>query len=146
MDDSSDVLVAALEAEAGLSTAAEILDNTSRYDPRRISKAIISHFSKSRSVVYERDSRGISGQLSSDFLRFANTRLLNQLIEDCSAARNPVNDLIVGYCVFELLQRMIKADHQAFRKAEDAYSTERFFFSLVGLGQVSLGSVRPEAC
>lgn len=140
------LLAAALKAEGGLSTAAEILDNTSRYDPKRIAAAIIDYFSQpNRSTVFERDSRHIAGELSSDFLRFSNTRLLNQLIEDCCNDRTHAKDLIVGYCVFELLQRRIPSERQVYKKAAAAYGNGNFLFGLSGLGTVSLSSVEPDS-
>jgi len=144
MDDCTEVLMEALRSVNGLSTAAEILDNTSTYAPARISKCIVEYFSKDRrTVVYEHDNHGVSGELSSDFLRFANTRTLNQIIEDCSSTRMPQKDIIVGYVIFELLQRKIACDHSVFKVALKGYGTERFTFALAGLGQVSLGSVAP---
>jgi len=68
MDDCTDVLMVTLRSEDGLSTAAEILDNTSTYDPIRISKAIVEYFSKHRrTVVYANENHEVSGELSSDF-------------------------------------------------------------------------------
>jgi hypothetical protein len=144
MDDCTDVLLGALRSEGGLSTAAEILDNASTYDPIRVSKGIVDYFSKQRrAVVYANDSYGVSGELSSDFIRYANTRTLNQIIEDCSSARTPGKDIIVGYAVFELQQRKLPCDHSAFTAALKGYGNPRFTFALAGLGQVSLESVFP---
>jgi hypothetical protein len=144
MDDCTDVLVAALLSEDGLSTAAEILDNTATYDANRVSKAIVEYFSKGRrTIVYTNDEHGASGELSSDFLRFANTRTLNQIIEDCSSARTPEKDIIVGYAVFELIQRKLPCDHSVFKAALKGYTIARFTFALAGLGQVSLESICP---
>lgn len=144
MDDCTDVLMVALHSEGGLSTAAEILDNTSTYDPIRISKGIVEYFSKHRrTVVYANDNYGVSGELSSDFIRFANTRTLNQIIEDCSSIRTPEKDIIAGYAIFELQQRKLPCDHSAFKAALKGYGTARFTFALAGLGQVSLASVSP---
>jgi hypothetical protein len=144
MDDATEVLISALASDEGLSTAAEILDNTSRYDPKRVSKAVIMYFdAPRRSIVVDIDAYRVSGQLSSDFLRFSNTRLLNQLIEDCISPRTPERDLLVGCCVFEFVQRQIPCEHSIFYKALDAYKTDRFTFNLAGLGQVALSSVRP---
>jgi hypothetical protein len=144
MDDCTDVLMAALRSEDGLSTAAEILDNTSTYDPSRVAKGIIEYFSKPRrTVVYAHDDRGVSGALSSDFLRYANTRTLNQIIEDCSVLRTPAKDIIVGYAIFELLQRKLRCGPSAFKVALKGYDTERFTFALEDMGQVSLASVSP---
>lgn len=144
MDDCTDVLIAALRSEEGLSTAAEIFDNTSTYDPKRISRAIVEYFSKPRkTVVYANDDHGVSGELTSDFLRFANTRTLNQIIEDCSSTRSPEKNVIVGYAIFELLQRKLPCDRAVFSRALKGYGTARFTFALAGLGQVSLESVSP---
>ncbi|HEY0758631.1 MAG TPA: hypothetical protein VGD59_05170 [Acidisarcina sp.] len=144
MDDCTNVLIAALRSESGLSTVAEILDNTSTYDPMQISRAIIEYFSKHRrTVVYANDSHGVSGELTSDFLRLANTRTLNQIIEDCSSMRTPEKDVLVGYAVLELQQRRLACDHVAFKAALSNYGTKRFTFALVGQGQVSLESVSP---
>jgi len=144
MDDCTDVLIAALHSEGGLSTAAEILDNTSTYDPIRISKGIVEYFSKHRrTIVYANDNHGVSGELSSDFVRFANTRTLNQIIEDCSSVRTPEKDIIVGYAIFELLQRKLHCDHSVFKAAVKGYGATRFTFALTDLGQVSLASVSP---
>jgi len=147
MDDCTHVLVMALGSEGGLSTVAEILDNTSTYDPTRISKAIVEYFSKHRrTVVYTNDNHGVSGELTSDFLRFANTRTLNQIIEDCSSIRTREKDVIVGYAILELSQRKLACDHVVFKTALKNYGTERFTFALAGLGQVSLESVCPLRC
>jgi hypothetical protein len=144
MDDCTDVLMAALRSEDGLSTAAEILDNTSTYDPIRISKAVVEYFGKHRrTIVYANENHGVSGELSSDFLRFANTRTLNQIIENCSSIGTSEKDIIVGYAIFELLQRKLPCDHAVFEAALKGYATERFTFALAGLGQVSLESVSP---
>ncbi len=144
MDDCTDVLLGALRSEDGLSTAAEILNNASTYDPIRVSKGIVDYFSKQRrAVVYANDSYGVSGALSSDFIRYANTRTLNQIIEDCSSARTPGKDIIVGYAVFELQQRKLPCDHSAFTAALKGYGNLRFTFAIAGAGQVSLESVSP---
>jgi len=127
-----------------LSTVAEILDNTSTYDPVRVSRAIVEYFGRHRrTTVYTHDNHGVSGELSSDFLRFANTRTLNQIIEDCSSIRTPEKDILAGYAIFELSQRKLRCDHFTFKAALKGYGTARFTFALAGFGQVSLESVSP---
>ena len=144
MDDCTDVLLAALADKDGLSSAAEILDNTSTYDPSRVAKGIMQYFRRNgHSVVFSHDDRGVAGELSSDFVRYANTRTLNQIIEDCARARSPECDVLTGYAVFELLQRGLRCDYSTYKAVAAAYPNKRFTFTLTNCGQISLESVAP---
>jgi hypothetical protein len=143
-DDSTNVLLTALQSPQGLPTAAEILDNTSRYDVKTVSEGLRDYFHRPRnSIVYHVDTHGITGQLSSDFIRFSSTRLLNRMIEDCAQSRDTTNDLIVGYCAFELAQRNVPADFQAYSEVLKAFGHSTYTFRLRDVGQIQLEEIDP---
>jgi hypothetical protein len=146
MRDATDVLVAALNSNEGLSTAAEILDNSPRLEKEKVASALLAYYSKpNRSVIISSDSASVSGALPSDIISLADTRLLNYIIEFCSAKRSPLGNLVCGYCVFELLNRDLKLDFQTYPIVAETLGTENFRFALNGLGTVSLKQVKPGA-
>jgi hypothetical protein len=145
MHDSTKIIEAALASKDGLPAVAEILSNSPSFEISRVADAIIKYFSQPGRVTNLNTSSrtAITGRLQSDFIRLGSPRFLNRLIERCCARRTNVGDIIVGYCVFEVLTRQQKLEFITYQKAIEAYGSDRFIFNLVGVGQVQLGSVNP---
>jgi len=144
MRDATDVLIAALNSNDGLSTAAEILDNSPRLAMDRVAPALLAYYSKqNRSVIISSDSVSVSGALPYDIISLADTRLLNYVMEFCSEKRSALGNLICGYCVFEILKRDLRLDFQTYPVVVKALGTENFRFALNGLGTISLKQVKP---
>ena len=153
VSDCTDVLQQALAAPDGLPAATEIISNFARFDMGKITEALIAHFSKQGRVLsYERKlqpeitagkydpaQNRVVGQLESDFVRLANSRFLDFIIEYCCDKKSPVEDLLVAYAAVELYERRMKLGHQTFQKALEAYKNERFTFVVPGGKQTQLG-------
>jgi len=135
IDDATDVLKQALEAPDGLPTVSEIIGNYATFaDKKAVVNALISYFSRKGGVLDYSRSSGleaasqyslhIRGQLKSDFVRLANTRLLDFIVEHCCEQKSSVTDLLVAYSVCELYERKLKLSHQTYKKALAAYKSE----------------------
>lgn len=157
MSDATEVLRKALASPAGLPTAAEIISNAASFDMPTISEALFNYFSKPGHVVEHRrvsnplligkpdlDLNRIVGQLDSDFVRWADSRFLDFIVEDCCEVDNPVNNLLTAYAVTELYQRRAKLSIQTYKKALAAYKTDKFTFAVPGAKQALLEFVNPE--
>src|SRR6185312_1822754 len=154
MQDATEIIEAALSSKDGLPAVAEILSNSPSFDIARISDAIIKYFSQpgqllhfekpytSRSSVPTPEMR-VTGSLKSDFVRLGSPRFLNRLIERCCANRTNAGDIIVGYCMLEILVRNQHLEFITYQQALEAYGSDRFTFNLVGIGQVQLAFVNP---
>jgi hypothetical protein len=139
IDDATDVLKQALAAPDGLPTVTEIIGNYATFaDKKAVVEALIAHFSGEGGVLDYHRSTGseaasrysphIRGQLKSDFLRLANSRLLDFIVEYCCERRSNVTDLLVAYSMCELYERKLKLSHQTYKRALAAYNSERFAF------------------
>jgi hypothetical protein len=85
----------------------------------------------------------VTGRLKSDFIRLGSPRFLNRLIERCCAPRRSVTDIIAGYCMLEIFARGQKLEFLTYKKALEAFGSDRFTFNIVGVGQVQLSFVDP---
>jgi hypothetical protein len=153
VSDCTDVLQQALAASDGLPAATEIISNFARFDMGKITEALVAYFSKQgRVLAYERKlqpeitagkydpaQNRIVGQLESDFVRLANSRFLDFIIEYCCDKKSPVADLLVAYAAVELYERRMKLGNQTFQKALEEYKNERFTFVVPGGKQTQLG-------
>lgn len=146
MHNSRPVLEAALASPHGIPTATEILSNFPNFDLDRASSLIVDYFaSEGRAWVIEMPSEDrIRGSLRNDFIRSANTPLLNRLVETCCTERTPTKDIVCGYCLLELRSREASLSSSLYGLVKKAYVTERFTFYLVSAGYVSLSSLCPE--
>jgi hypothetical protein len=155
LHDATEIIEAALASKDGLPAIAEILSNSPSFDIPRISDAIIKYFSQPGQLLHFDNSNPIktpsvptastrvTGSLKSDFIRLGSSRFLNRLIERCCSPRRNVTDIIAGYCVLEIFARGQKLEFITYKKALESFGTERFAFSLVGIGQVQLSFVDP---
>jgi len=151
--DATNVLREALAAPDGLPAATEIIGNSASFDSQIITDALIRYFSaKGRVLDHERrtyDETGrkyaprITGRLESDFIRLANSRFLNFIVEYCCDKTSPVTDLLVAYAVIELYERRLKLEHQTYEKALSAYRTDIFTFVIPGAKQAQLQFLNP---
>jgi hypothetical protein len=89
------------------------------------------------------DQNRIVGQFSSDFVRLADSRFLDFIVEYCCATDTPVHNLLVAYAMIELYHRRAKLSHQTYEKALKAYKTEKFTFAVPGAKQAQLDFVNP---
>lgn len=64
-------------------------------------------------------------QGKSDFIRPANSRFLDFLVEHCCEKNSRVADLLVAYAVTEMYERRLKLNHQTYAKVFAKYKTER---------------------
>jgi len=155
--DATEVLQKALASPSGLPTAAEIISNAASFDMQTIAEALVKYFSeKGRVLEHKRvssppltgkpdpDMNRIVGQLDSDFVRWADSRFLDFIIECCCGANLPVHNLLVAYAATELYQRRAKLSSQTYEKALAAYKTDKFTFAVPGAKQAQLGFLNPE--
>ncbi|SPF46193.1 hypothetical protein SBA1_640001 [Candidatus Sulfotelmatobacter kueseliae] len=154
MHDATEIIEAALASKDGLPAVAEILSNSPSFEIPRISEAIIKYFSQPGQLLHFDNSSPtrtavptpvirITGSLKSDFIRLGSPRFLNRLIERCCAPRKNVTDIIAGYCMLEIFARGQKLEFITYKKALEAFGSDRFTFNLVGIGQVQLSFVDP---
>jgi hypothetical protein len=153
MSNATDILKQALEAPDGLPAATEIIGNSANFDLQTIADALIRYFSApNRVLLHERrthdetDSRyapRITGSLESDFVRLANSRFLDFIIEYCCEKTSKVADLLVTYAAIELYDRRLKLSHQTYEKALKVYKTEIFTFVIPGAKQAQLQFLNP---
>ena len=153
IEDATDVLKQALAARDGLPTATEIIGNYASFDNRAVADALVAYFSANGRVLqYERRSQSeagskyaprVTGQLESDFLRLANSRFLDFIVEYCCDGNSRVADLLVAYAATELYERRLKLTHQTYNKALAAYKTEIFTFVVPGAKQAQLQFLNP---
>ena len=111
MQDATDVLKRALAAPDGLPAVTEIIGNSAYFQMKTIADALIRYFSADgRVVLYERRTHDeanskyaprITGKLESDFVRFANSRFLDFIVEYCCGKNSRVADLLVAYAVIK---------------------------------------------
>ena len=151
--DATEVLEEALSAPDGLPAVTEIIGNSASYDKQRIADALIRYFSaQGRVLLHERrthDEAGrqyaprIIGNLESDFLRSANSRFLDFIVEYCCDKNSKVADLLVAYAAIELYDRRIKLEHQTYEKALAVYKSDIFTFVVPGAKQTQLGFLNP---
>jgi hypothetical protein len=153
MEDATHVLKGALAAPDGLPAATEIIGNYASFDNRNVADALIDYYSSNnRELQYERRSQSeagsqyaprITGQLDSDFLRLANSRFLDFIVEYCCEHNARASDLLVAYAASELYERRLKLAHQTYNKALAAYKTEIFTFVVPGSKQAQLQFLNP---
>jgi len=153
MRDATDVLKQALAAPDGLPAATEIIGNSASFDLRTIADALIRYFSaEGRVLLHERRTHDetnskyaprITGRLESDFIRLANSRFLDFIVEYCCDKNSRVADLLVAYAAIELYDRRLKLMHQTYEKALAAYKTEIFTFVVPGAKQAQLQFLNP---
>ncbi len=143
--DATEILEGALKSPNGLPAVAEILSNAPNFDKKRIADAIAKYFSVPKRLLHydASTSNRVTGALDTDFVRLADNRFLNFLVEHYSAARTPVKDIIVGYCLLELAMRRLKLDYQTYKAALTGYGLDRFTFNVVGINQIQLGFLKP---
>lgn len=147
------MLKQALASDDGLPTVTEIIGNSASFDPRTIADALIAYFSSQDGVLeferrteeeaHSRYGPRIVGRLKSDFIRAANSRFLDFLVEYCCGKNSRVADLLIAYAVTELYDRRLKLDHQTYKKALAKYKTERFTFVVPGAKQTQLQFLDP---
>lgn len=155
--DATDVLRKALDSPGGLPTAAEIISNAASFDMPTIAKALFTHFAEGGHVLEhmrvsdppltgrpDPNLNRIVGQLDSDFVRWADSRFLDFIVEFCCNANTPVNNLLVAYAATELYQRRAKLSRQTYKKALAAYKTDKFTFVVPGARQAQLGFLNPD--
>lgn len=151
--DATEVLKLALASDDGLPAVTEIIGNSANFDPRTIAEALVRYFSTKDGVLeYERHTEQetfskygprVVGRLKSDFIRSANSRFLNFLVEYCCEKNSRVADLLSAYAVTELYDRRLKLDHLTYEKALAKYKTERFTFVVPGAKQTQLQFLNP---
>lgn len=156
--DATEVLRKALASSSGLPTAAEIISNAASFDMQIIADALINHFSEmgrvlehtrvSNSVLTGKfadpDLNRIVGQLDSDFVRWADSRFLDFIVEYCCGTNNRVNNLLVAYAATELYHRRAKLRPLTYQKALAEYKTDMFTFVVPGAKQAKLDFLNPE--
>lgn len=153
LDDATDVLKEALAAPDGLPAATEIIGNYASFDMQTIADAMIRYFSADgRVLLYERRTHDeaiskyaprITGKLDSDFIRLANSRFLDFIVEYCCEKNSRVADLLVAYAVIELYDRRLKLMHQTYDRAVAVYKSDIFTFVVPGAKQAQLQFLNP---
>jgi hypothetical protein len=153
MSDATAVLKQALAASDGLPAVTEIISNSASFDKRAVADALIQYFSvKGRVLLYERRTHDetisnyaprITGRLESDFIRSANSRFLDFIVEYCCEKNTQVADLLVAYAVIELYERRVKLMHETYKRALAKYQSDIFTFVVPGAKQAQLGFLNP---
>ena len=147
--DATNVFKQALAAHDGLPAVTEIIGISPNLDKKTIADELIRYFSvDGRVLQYDRRTHDektsqysprIVGNLESDFLRLANSRFLDFVVEYCCDKKSKVADLLVAYAVIELYDRRLKLEHQTFEKALTVYKSDLFTFVVPGAKQAQLG-------
>jgi hypothetical protein len=163
LSDATSIMQRALRDAEGVEAFVEILENEPQFDHKTVAEALIRFYSLENRVEYyekrvnelknvlmgegSKTGTTIRTKLQLDFLRVASTKFLDYLAEQCSqqARRDKVTDTIIGYCLFELQKRRLPLSYIAYPKLVAAYKTEDVTFNLIGLGNVSLSSVKPSS-
>ena len=153
IEDATDVLRKALAAPDGLPAATEMIGNSASFDKKAMAEMLHTYFSANDRVLqYERRSHfevdrkyapRIVGQLQSDFVRLANSRFLDFVVEYFFDRNSRVADLLVAYAATELYDRRLKLSHQAYAKALGTYKSEIFTFVVPGAKQAQLQFLNP---
>jgi hypothetical protein len=157
LSDATEVLQKALTAPHGLPTATEIISNAASFQMLAITQSLIKYFSEHGRVIqhkristpptaqkYDPDQNRIIGQLDSDFVRLADSRFLDFIIEHCCGGNSSVTNLLVAYAAIELFERRAKLSFQTYKKALSAYKTDKFTFVVPGAKQAQLEFLNPE--
>lgn len=151
LDDATEILKQALASHDGLPALIEIIGNQASFDNRAIAEALIIYF-KTRVLEYHRDSESqvhrkyaprITGRLEVNFVRLANSRFLDFLVEYCCDRKSQVADLLVAYAATELHERRLKLSFQTYEKALKTYKTDIFTFAIPDAKQTQLGFLNP---
>lgn len=154
IEDATEVLRKALTAPDGLPAATEMIGNSASFENKAAADILLTYFSApDRVVQYERRSHlegpdrkyapRIVGQLQSDFVRLANSRFLDFIVEYFCNRNSRVADLLVAYAVTELYERRLKLSHQTYAKALATYQSEIFTFVVPGAKQAQLQFLNP---
>jgi hypothetical protein len=153
IDDATEVLRKALVAPDGLPAATEMIGNSASFDKQAVADMLLIYFSANDRVLqHERRSHleagskyapRIVGQLQSDFLRLANSRFLDFIVEYFCDQRSHAADLLVAYAATELYDRRLKLTHQTYAKALENYQSEIFTFVIPGAKQAQLQFLNP---
>ena len=151
--DATEVFKQALAAPDGLPAVTEIIGNSAKFDKRTIADELIRYFSAAgRILQYERRTHDevtskyaprIVGSLESDFVRLANSRFLDFIVEYCCDKKSKAADLLVAYAAIELYDRRLKLEHQTYEKALTIYKSDIFTFVVPGAKQAQLGFLNP---
>lgn len=151
--DATAVLKKALESSQGLPSIIEIIGNYAAFDYAIIAEAVVKYFYNFGTVVqYDRSEQSeriryygqrISGQLSSDFIRLANSDFLDAIVARCCEPNTTVSNLLVAYAVTELYARMLKLKPATYQKAVAAYGTELITFAVPGAKETQLKLLNP---
>jgi len=149
----TDVFKQALGAPDGLPAVTEIIGNSAKFDKSTIADELIRYFSAAGRVLrYERRTHDeetskyaprIVGSLESDFIRLANSRFLDFIVEYCCDKKSKAADLLVAYAAIELYDRRLKLEHQTYEKALNIYKSDIFTFVVPGAKQAQLGFLNP---
>lgn len=149
MSDSTEVFKRALASPDGLPAATEIISNSASFDMRSIAEALVMYFSVPGRIVFYEESgvntshKKIECKLEPDFLRLANSRFLDFMVEYCCAKRSRTNDVVVAYSLTELHERRLKLSFQTYSKTLATYESERTTFHVPGARQVMLEFLNP---
>jgi hypothetical protein len=143
--DATTIILAGMEDSAALATLAEIFSNCAYFRLNDVTQGLFTYFSQpGRATVMASDlSHFVSGQLSTDFFRLSDTKYINRLAESCAEQRNPINDLIAGYCALEISHRHLRFDHLTYSKMCEGFGSENFHFDLLDAGNIKLINTRP---
>jgi hypothetical protein len=143
--DATAVFEAALKAPDGLPVAAEMLSNGAPMMAKTVAQALQNYFSQPQRVVIQSKpgSRTFAATLSTDFIRGANARLLDRLVEAYASRRTEITDALIAYCLLELKERGLRLDHVTFDAFMTGFKDERLVFQVPGLGSVELAEMNP---
>ncbi len=143
--DATEVIIDGLNDPEGLATVAEIFSNSPYFRLPEVNQAVLRYFTQeNRATVLDSDPYlYVCGELSTDFIRLADSRYLNRLAEFCASNRSPVADLLIGYCAAEMCHRRARFDKYTYTALCEGFGTEDFNFVLLGTDEVNLSHTRP---
>ena len=156
VDDATKVLLKALDTHQGLPTITEIIGNHAGFDFPVVADAIIKHFYQhGRVLSYNAGDQSVAararfyaprimGQLSSEFIRLANSEFLDFIVAHCCERKTTISDLLVAYAVTELYARLLKLKPATYKKVVAAYQTDVMIFSVPGAKETQLKLLNPE--
>jgi hypothetical protein len=145
MSDATEIFKAALRAPDGLPVAAEMLSNGAPMSASAVAEALQDYFSRVGLAAAHRvpGSKAVTASLSTDFIRGANSRLLDRLVDAYSKRRAKVTDALLAYCLLELKERGLKLDYVTYDALKTGFLNEGLIFNVLGQGSVELREMSP---
>jgi hypothetical protein len=132
VDDATDVMISALQHEAGLPVFAEMLMNDASFDHSKIAQVIIKFYETYKGThYYRRLPEKIECHLQDDFVSDASSKFLDYVVQVCARSRGQTADTLAAYAIVELFRRGFPLSRLAYDACKKNYIGERFTFDVL---------------